>query len=189
MDLLVLFAIGALLCGAAAFIRMPQMPRFWLLLAIASVPQLGLLCGVEIAGMGWVSIATVALWGYANRRVPGVAVISAGMLMNLVAMALHGGRMPIHADVLTQLGAAVPAGTILAGSKDIVVDSSPLLWLSDHIVLGSGGHTYIASMGDFVVLLGIVGWLTLSESPENLIIWESPERNTAHARAVYTRPT
>ncbi len=177
MDLLLLFAIGAVLCGLAAFIRAPQLPRYWLLLVIASVPQAGLIWGVEVPAMIWISVATVAVWAYANRHIPGVALAGVGMLMNLVVMGVHGGRMPIHSDVLAQLGASLPAGTILEGSKDVVVDASPLIWLSDHFILGSGNHTYIASLGDFVLLVGIVCWLTLSEAPE---------RNTAHARPAYT---
>ena len=50
MTILTLY-LGCSLAGAAlALWRPPRMPRYWLLLAIAAVPQLGSLLGIWIAG-------------------------------------------------------------------------------------------------------------------------------------------
>lgn len=175
MDLLTLYIAGACFCGLIAVVREPQLPRYWLLLLIAAIPQLGLIFGIDIPGMFLVTAICITLWGISNHTISGVAITSIGMLLNLLPMAAHGGRMPIHIDAVSvHSGSTSAIGTLLVGSKDIVVSGSPLLLLSDHIPLVFNNFTLIASPGDLVVVAGVLWWLIASSSPQ---------RRRAHAHS------
>jgi hypothetical protein len=142
------------------------MPRYWLLLAIAAVPQLGSLLGIWIAGMFLVSVAAIFVWCICNRAIAGIPAVAAGVIMNLLVMAFHGGAMPIHAATLAQIGHIFAPGTLLMGSKDVVVQSATLWLLSDWLVLPAGATTYVASPGDVVVMVGVIWWLLFSYTRE-----------------------
>ena len=107
------------------------MPRFCLLLVVALVPQVGNLVGIRILGMFFVAIAVIGIWCAYNRDIPGTAVVGVGIGLNLLVMGFHGGAMPIRADVLAAFGQVAAPGTILVGSKDVVIDTSALWLLSD----------------------------------------------------------
>ncbi|HWQ11465.1 MAG TPA: DUF5317 family protein, partial [Roseiflexaceae bacterium] len=159
MTLLTLYALCACAGLLVALWRTPRLPRYNLLLVIAAVPQLGSLLHLHVPGMFLISVAAVVFWCLGNRAIPGVLVVAAGALMNMLAMALHGGAMPIPADVLAGLGAPAAVGTRLAGSKDLVVTASPLWLLSDWLVVMAEPWTLIISPGDLLIVAGIVGWL------------------------------
>jgi hypothetical protein len=161
-----LYVCLALAGAALAFWRPPRMPRFWLLLAIAAVPQLGSLLGIWIPGMFLVSVAAIFFWCIWNREIAGIPAVALGVIMNLLVMAIHGGAMPIHAETLARIGHVYTPGTLLMGSKDIVVQSATLWLLSDWLVLPAGVATYVASPGDVVVIVGVVWWLLFSHITE-----------------------
>jgi hypothetical protein len=165
MTLLTLYLAGALVAAALAIWRPPRLPRYCLLLLIAAVPQLGGLVGIRIPGMFLVTAATILIWCLCNRRIGGIPLLTLGIFLNLVIMAWHGGAMPIHAATLAQIGDAVAPGTLLTGSKDIVVGSTPLALLSDWIVIPAW-IMIVASPGDIIALLGIIWWLLLSHTEE-----------------------
>ena len=167
MTMLTLSAIGAVLSGALAFWRRPKMPRYWPLLAIAIVPQVGNLAGIRIVGMFFVAIAVIGIWCLYNRDIAGTAVVAAGIGLNLLVMGFHGGSMPIRADVLLHaFGVVAVPGTILVGSKDVVIDTSALWLLSDWIILAFGGKKVVVSPGDLIIVAGVVWWLLFSHQPE-----------------------
>jgi hypothetical protein len=83
--------------------------------------------------------------------------------MNLLTMALHGGSMPLHAGTIAAFGQTIAPGTILVGSKDVVVQSSPLGLLADWLVFWvSSGKVVVVSPGDLIVIAGILYWLLFS---------------------------
>ncbi|HEX9374038.1 MAG TPA: DUF5317 family protein [Roseiflexaceae bacterium] len=166
MTVLTLYLTLAVAGGALAIWRPPRMPRYWLLLAIAAVPQLGSLFGIWIAGMFLVSVAAIFIWCLCNWSIAGVPTVAVGVIMNLLVMAFHGGAMPIHADTLARIGHNFVPGTLLMGSKDVVVLSATLWMLSDWLVLPAGTTTYVASPGDLVVLFGVIWWLLCSHASE-----------------------
>jgi hypothetical protein len=145
-----------------ALLRPPRMPRYAPLLAIAAVPQIGSLFGIWIPGMFVISVAAFCVWSLCNRAIPGVLIVALGVVLNLLVMAFHDGAMPIQADVLAAAGEAPPAGSVLWGSKDVVVHSAPLASLSDWMIFSSGAHTLIASPGDLIAAAGILYWLLFS---------------------------
>lgn len=162
MAVLLLY-LGCALAGAAlAAWCPPRMPRYNLLLAIAAVPQLGMLLDVRIPGMFWVSVAAVLLWCWSNRAIAGVPAAAIGVAMNLLVMALHGGAMPIHSATLARIGIDAAPGMLLSGSKDVVVQTALLGLLADWMVLPAGAATFVLSPGDIVVAIGVLWWLLFS---------------------------
>jgi hypothetical protein len=167
--------------------RPPRMPRYWLLLAIAAVPQLGSLLGVWIPGMFLVSVAAIFVWCLCNRAVAGVPAVAVGVVMNLLVMAFHGGAMPIQAEVLARIGHSYAPGTLLMGSKDIVVQSAALWLLSDWLVLPAGATTFVASPGDIVVIIGVIWWLLFSHVSERgrpMLTFRAAMPADQHARLI-----
>jgi hypothetical protein len=145
-----------------ALLYPPRMPRYWLLLAIAAVPQIGSIYGIWLPGMFLVSVLAFWLWWLCNYSVPGVLLVGVGVMLNLLAMAFHGGAMPVHASVLLEAGYVAQHGAALLGSKDVVVQASPMGLLSDWMVLSFGEQTLIASPGDLVAVIGLLYWLVFS---------------------------
>jgi len=166
MTVLMLYLCCALVGAALAFWRPPHMPRYWPLLAIAAVPQLGSLASIWIPGMFLVSVTAIFIWCLCNRAIAGVPAVAVGAIMNLLVMAFHGGAMPIHAETLARIGHIFAPGTLLMGSKDVVVQSAVLWLLSDWLVLPAGATTYVASPGDVVVIVGVIWWLLFSHPRE-----------------------
>jgi Family of unknown function (DUF5317) len=160
--LFLLYLACALAGTTIALLRPPQMPRYAPLLAIAAVPQLGSLLGIWIPGMFVISVAAFCVWCLSNRAIPGVMIVALGVMLNMLVMAFHDGAMPIQAHVLAVVGDAAPAGSLLWGSKDVVVHSAPLASLSDWMIVSSGAHTLIASPGDLIAGAGILYWLVFS---------------------------
>jgi hypothetical protein len=165
MSTLFLLYLGCVLAGTTiALLRPPRMPRYAPLLAIAAVPQIGSLLGIWIPGMFAISVLAFCSWCLCNRDIPGVLIVAFGVMLNLLVMAFHDGAMPIHADLLAATGNAAPVGSMLWGSKDIVVHSAPLASLSDWMIVSSGARTLIASPGDLIAAAGILFWLLFSRS-------------------------
>jgi hypothetical protein len=186
MTMLTLSIIGALLSGALAFWRRPQMPRFWPLLVVALVPQVGNLVGIRILGMFFVAIAVIGIWCAYNRDIPGTAVVAVGIGLNLLVMGFHGGSMPIRADILAAFGQVAAPGTVLVGSKDVVIDASALWLLSDWIILSLRATKVIVSPGDLIIVAGVAWWLLFSHQPEKDQAHADIIDQTGLARAAYT---
>jgi hypothetical protein len=187
MTMLTLSIAAALLSGALAFWRRPRMPRFWPLLAVAIVPQVGNLVGISIPGMFFIAIVVIGIWCIYNRDIPGTVVVAVGIGLNLLVMGFHGGSMPVRADILrSAFGVVAAPGTIIAGSKDVVIDASALWLLSDWIVVSLGATKVIVSLGDLIIVAGVAWWLLLSHQPEKDqshadVINQTGIARTAHA--------
>jgi hypothetical protein len=161
MHLLTLGLACAVAASAAAvtFWRTPRMPRDSYLLLVALLPLVASIAGIQLPWLFLLSMVSVGVWGMRNRRVGGIPLVVAGVCLNVLAMVLHGGRMPIETSVLARLGEAVSPGTALHGSKDIAVESSRLWVLSDWIVLSARGYSFVVSPGDVLVMAGLFWWL------------------------------
>jgi hypothetical protein len=186
MTMLALSMIGAVLSGVLAFWRRPHMPRFSLLLVIALVPQVGNLVGIRIPGMFFVAIAVIGIWCVYNRDIPGTVVVAIGIGLNLLVMGFHGGSMPIRADILAALGQVAVPGTILVGSKDVVIDTSALWMLSDWIILALGAKKVVVSPGDLIIVAGVAWWLLFSHQSKKDQAHANIIDQTGLARAAYT---
>ncbi len=185
MNQLAIILIGALGSAALALWRRPQIPRFWPLLVIAAVPQLGNLLGVRVTGMLFIAIAAIGIWCLANRSVRGALIVAAGAGLNLLVMAFHGGSMPIRADVVAAIGYVAAPGAALIDSKDVVVHSSALWLLSDWIVVPLGSTSMAISPGDMLVVAGIVWWLLFSHQLEKDQSNVDALHQASHGRAAH----
>lgn len=91
----------------------------------------------------------LALFLLANRRLPGVKLITAGMLSNAVAIAVNRGVMPASATAERLAEMHLPPG--FANSEHL---AHPLLpWLGD-IIPWPGPLHNVLSVGDCVIYLG-----------------------------------
>ena len=136
--------------------------------------------------MFFVAIAVIGIWCAYNRDIAGTAVVAAGIGLNLLVMGFHGGSMPIRANILATLGQVAAPGTILVGSKDVVIDTSALWLLSDWIILALGGKKVVVSPGDLIIVAGVAWWLLFSHQPGKDQAHADIIDQTGLARAAYT---
>ncbi len=162
MTLLAVYLVCALVGAVIALWRAPAWPRYNLLLAIAAAPQIAHVLGIHLSEMFIVSVVAMILWCICNYRIAGVPLVAGGAALNMLAMAWHGGAMPVRADILADLGYHFDAGVLLEGSKDIVVHGSPLWLLSDWLPVSTGFFTLIVSPGDLLIVGGVLAWLMFS---------------------------
>jgi hypothetical protein len=101
-----------------------------------------------------VHIATYAMIGLflaANRRLPGIWLISIGALMNAIAIVLNGGVMPEAATA-----ARIAGITLGAGFHNSAYLAHPLvIWLGD-IIPVPGPVPNVMSIGDCAVFAGML---------------------------------
>lgn len=108
----------------------------------------------------WLQLAvTVLLLGLvaANLHLPGMPVVLAGLLANLLVIGLNGWRMPVTASAL----AATEQGSLVAmlqahadPGHALVNPHTRLVWLADWIPLNPLHHK-VVSPGDIVAALGL----------------------------------
>lgn len=86
----------------------------------------------------------------ANARVPGVVLVAAGMLLNLLAITANGGHMPALPAALRS------AGLHFVKSRNSALDPSPhLAWLVDRWAApGWVPWGNVFSVGDVLIALG-----------------------------------
>jgi hypothetical protein len=101
-----------------------------------------------------VATALLVIWCAANLRTPGVVVILAGLVLNLVPTVLNWG-MPVSRDAVAAAG-LVTGGSIdetrLEGPRHLA-DGDVLGFLGENIALPTG---QVLSIGDLVLHLGYV---------------------------------
>jgi hypothetical protein len=110
-------------------------------------------------------VTTIALAGMALhfRRFVGAWLVAAGIVMNLLPMAAHGGAMPIDFEILQRSGAfpevtEADIGRQTNHGKDIVLRREDIrfFWLSDRYIVDLPVYgTNIYSLGDFVLFAGL----------------------------------
>ena len=103
-------------------------------------------------GLHLLSYAMAGLFAVANRRVPGVALISAGGLLNVVAIIANRGVMPASPSALASAGIA--ASEEFSNSR--AVPDANLQLLGDIFAIPAGWPlSNVFSIGDVVVVFGI----------------------------------
>lgn len=110
---------------------------------------------------------------WANRRLPGMPILSAGMALNLAVMLANGGWMPISPATASQLagGGAIEPGSLGGrfGAKDVLLlpEQTRLPYLSDRFLLPSWFPYHVAfSLGDIVIAVGAF-WLLAGAQTED----------------------
>jgi hypothetical protein len=102
-----------------------------------------------------------------NRSRRGLWLLAVGAGCNLLVMTTNGGLMPISPSTARAIGLPIRqanhAGVVLSRSKDrVIADSNAhFAYLDDRIVFQVSNRHYATSIGDGIVVLGIV--ITLLE--------------------------
>jgi hypothetical protein len=127
----------------------------WLVLVALVVKEAGLL--TPLARQPWAPVvytaSLVVLAGWAAwhvRRLPAIALVAAGMLMNLAVVLANGGRMPVSLSdpaLRADFRDGVLGQYVLAGPR------TRLAVLSDWIAVPPGPSIY--SLGDLVAAAGM----------------------------------
>lgn len=118
----------------------------------------------RVAYFGW--LATFPLMiaiAWMNRRQPGVAILGAGLLMNLVVVAANGG-MPVFVDAVAAVRPGLEALAIPTGDFVHVAGlaTTRVPWLADILPLpGPSWLRVVASPGDLLLYVGIIAFLAL----------------------------
>jgi hypothetical protein len=103
---------------------------------------------IYVASTGMVLIAV-----WRNLAIPGLAVVAAGAISNLVAVVANGGVMPTTTEALATAGLGAEAGF----SNSAVLDDPALSPLTDIFAIPAGlPLANVFSIGDVLIGLGIV---------------------------------
>lgn len=96
------------------------------------------------------SQAAVLIWVLANRRLPGMALIGLGLLMNVAVIGANGA-MPVDTEAIRRLG--VEDATVAPGKHEPMTPDTRLAWLAD--VIPVPPIRTIVSAGDVVLAVGV----------------------------------
>lgn len=100
-----------------------------------------------------VSYAAVAAFVVVNRRIPGLAVVAAGGMANLLAISVNGGVMPASPRALQIAGLIVDTD---AFNNSAPVAGARLAFLGDVIPIPSQlPFANVLSIGDLLILAGL----------------------------------
>lgn len=104
------------------------------------------------------SMALLTIWVAANWRIPGMALMAAGLLMNLAAIVANGGHMPVSPASARYAGtfAQYSAQGVPVANNSIATDSQVHLWLLTDIIPLPKEIPFanVFSIGDIVLTVG-----------------------------------
>jgi hypothetical protein len=101
---------------------------------------------------------------WANRRTPGLLVLGVGLMLNATVIALNSG-MPVSADAVAAISHSSGPLVLPAGDFAHIAlgPSTRLPFLGDIIPLpGPGGSSSVASPGDCLLFVGLIGAIARS---------------------------
>jgi Family of unknown function (DUF5317) len=162
-------ALGYLFHGRLSNLALIHV-RWWGLIPVALLLQLGPLPrgggGTDLLVRTIVlsvSYAMVVVFTLINIRMPGMALISVGVIANFAVIAVNGG-MPVSADalrgsgqhdVLTQLRGSAP------DQHHLMTDEDSLTFLGD-VIAAPPPIARAISIGDIIVCLGLIWFMASS---------------------------
>lgn len=103
-------------------------------------------------GLHLASYGLLGAFAWANRRIPGVAVIAFGGLLNLTAIAANGGVMPADPDAIASLAHTTRQGDF---ANSAALAHPRLLFLGDVLATPASWPVHnVYSAGDLIIVLG-----------------------------------
>jgi len=181
MPLLVALAIIAGLLRGGSLRNFAALPLRWVPLIIGSFAlQLFLftpfidqpLIVVPVAPLYVLSMIMAAVWVALNWRIPGMPLITLGLLMNFAAIVANGGYMPVSPDAVRYAGkiAQFADGATVSNNGLLASPDQVRLWIFTDIIalpkaLPLAG---VFSIGDIVLVVGIglLCYRTMLRAPE-----------------------
>jgi hypothetical protein len=110
--------------------------------------------------MGASLLMAVLLW--ANRHLPGIALVAIGLLLNVTVMTVNGGRMPVSAWAIARSGQGELIQTLVGGTAPrhvLMNEKTHLAFLADVIpVPPPYPRPRVISLGDLFLFAGVL-WL------------------------------
>jgi hypothetical protein len=110
-------------------------------------------------------VSYIILWAvvWLNRQLPGLWVVLVGVTSNLLVIAVNGGYMPIPPEVVARIAAGravaqMPPGSVLAGSKDVLLPrQQALFWVLGDILVIPPPFPWPTAMsiGDVLIAVGV----------------------------------
>ncbi len=151
----------------------------WPLLAGAAAAQLaGGLAGRSLYAVGLALSAALALAFFVrNRRLPGIPLVAAGLLLNAVVVAANGGAMPVSAGAGARAGVALDVVAAGLDPRHVLADGSTALsGLGDVVPVALPLHREVASIGDLLVAAGLALLVVaaMRRDPWRLRGWTDP---------------
>jgi hypothetical protein len=137
----------------------------WLLQVALFVSPLAPVLDPFAAALHMLSALLIGVVVLANRRVPGMAVIGLGLLLNAAVYSANGGFMPVSDAALNRSG-QVSSEAMLAGGRVqktfLMAPDTPLWFLGDVVPVGVLGRVFspgdlVAAFGVFVLVVGALG--------------------------------
>jgi hypothetical protein len=116
-----------------------------------------------------VSLALL-MWGvWINRRVPGVAIIGIGLVLNAVVIVANGGTMPASISALKVAGVLAPDATfetLRVTNSSLIHEGTPLWFLGDVFAVPAWiPLANVFSLGDILIGAGGVHFLVRNTRP------------------------
>jgi hypothetical protein len=150
------YAMGGRLRNIEQFhIRLPWLAIVALALQfVAFSPLRGSLGESGVVAIHFVSYALLVWFVIVNRQHAGIVVAGAGLLMNLLVIALNGGYMPASRDALEVSGEQYAGAT--ANNSTVIHAGTRLWFLGDVFAIPDG--TILAnvfSIGDVLIIAGV----------------------------------
>jgi hypothetical protein len=135
-----------------------QLRRPWL--AIAGIGVQIVIISVLPSGTAGVheavhmaSYVLLGAFAWSNRRVPGVALIMLGGLLNFIAIAANGGVMPADPELALHVAREAGEGFVNSGA----IEHPHLLFLGDVFATPESWPLYnVYSVGDITIVLGVL---------------------------------
>lgn len=128
------------------------------ILVLAGLSQIPTLAAGKPIFAPIVGIILIIFWIGRNTHLPGIWLLLVGVLANGLAMATHGGAMPLAPTAATQLGIEAATQTLLPYSKDVLGESAMVGWLADWLMIRTPGATFVVSPGDLCIFAALIHW-------------------------------
>ncbi len=155
---LLLAATVPLLGGRLSRLGEVRLRAWWSIIAALVIQVLlievfaGSFGGVLAAALHLGSYALALVFVWYNRHVTGMALIVAGGLLNLAAIAANGGVMPAQRSALETAGIIVDSPEF---ENSAVVDDARLWFLGDIFAIPEGvPFANVFSIGDVILVIG-----------------------------------
>lgn len=140
-------------------------------IAVVYLPWLGANAAIALLTLSHGLLIGLA---FINRKLPGLSIVAAGLLVNVLAMIVNGGFMPVTPQALNQAGlgslvSETAVGDQVLGPKDIILprDQVRLWMLTDILAIGAPINT-VLSIGDIFLAAGIFWMFQQGMCPEKL---------------------